>query len=217
MRIDIGCGLSKEPGYFGIDRMFHPGVDLVCDIEEGIPLPDDSAEFVMASRVLPYVGDLMRAMAEIYRISIHKGVVCILAPYAHSFPHLSNPFFKQKFDEYTPRYLTGRFYQPRNTAISPEIPDYPAPTPPFDFRLLRMELFYQYPFNEALYEAEELEVLKTLQANVVHEIMYHFAVVKQEISPQELEALSQKLHPEPKSLHERRRLVQYMQGMHDLR
>ncbi|UQZ35852.1 hypothetical protein C2I18_21350 [Paenibacillus sp. PK3_47] len=204
MRIDIGCGSGKETGYLGIGRMPAPGVDLVCDINEGIPLPDNSAEFVMASRVLPYVDNLFAVMNEIYRISTHKAVVCILAPYAHSFPHISNPLFKQKFDEYTPRYFTGEFYQPSCSTPSPPVPDYPVPVPPFDFRLLRMELFYQYPFNDSLYETEELEILKMLQSNVVHEIMYHFAVIKQEISLEELEAMSRYRYPEPRVLLERR-------------
>lgn len=158
----------------------------------------------MASRVMPYVSDLYAAMAEIYRICTHKAVVCILSPYAHSFPHASNPMFKQKFDEYTPRYFTGSFFQPPAGPLCPEIPDYPAPVPPFDFRLLRMELFYQYPFDDSLYETEELEVLKALQSNVVHEIMYHFAVVKQAVTPEELEFMSRQVHPEPQALLERR-------------
>lgn len=204
MRIDIGCGSSKETGYLGIDRISSPSVDMVCDINEGIPLPDNSAEFVMASRVLPYVNNLFAVMGEIYRISIHKAVICILAPYAHSFPHISNPLFKQKFDEYTPRYFTRDFYQPSCGTLSPPVPDYPVPAPPFDFRLLRMEMFYQYPFNDSLYETEELEVLKMLQSNVVHEIMYHFAVIKQEITLEELEAMSRYRYPEPRALLERR-------------
>lgn len=204
MRIDIGCGSSKETGYLGIDLIDAPGVDIVCDISQGIPLPDNTAEFVMASRVLPYVNDLYTVMSEIYRISAHKAVVCILAPYSHSFYHMSNPSFKQKFDEYTPRYFTGKFYQPAQGSISPEIPDYPAPIPPFDYRLMRMELFYQIPYEQSLYEIEELEMLKTLQANVVHEIMYHFVVIKKEISIQELELMSRVPYPEPHSLFERR-------------
>ncbi len=207
MKIDIGCGSAKESGYLGIDRTSYPGVDMVCDINKEIPLPDNSAEFVMASRVLPYVDDLMSVMAEIYRISCHKAVVCILAPYAHSYPHSSNPFFKQKFDEYTPRYFTGSFYQPSAGPLSPAVPDYPAPAPPFDYRLLRMELFYQYPFDQSLYEVEELDVLKTLQANVVHEIMYHFVVVKKDVTYTELEAMSRTPYPEPRVLLERRRLA----------
>lgn len=204
LRIDIGCGPVKESGYLGIDRTHYPGVDIVCDICAGIPLPDNTAEFVMASRVMPYVSDLFAAMSEIHRISTHKAVVCILSPYAHSFPHASNPMFKQKFDEYTPRYFTGHFFQPSLGSVSPEIRDYPVPSPPFDFRLLRMELFHQYPFDDTLYEAEELEVLRTLQSNVVHEIMYHFVVVKKEITREELEAMSSRIYPEPRVLLERR-------------
>ncbi|WP_310832399.1 methyltransferase domain-containing protein [Paenibacillus pedocola] len=211
MRIDIGCGSSKESGYLGIDRVAYPGVDIVCDINEEIPLPDNTAEFVMASRVLPYVNDLIAVMAEIYRISTHKAVVCILAPYAHSYSHSSNPFFKQKFDEYTPRYLTASFFQPSCSPLSPVVPDYPVPPPPFDYRLLRMELFYQYPFDQSLYETEELDVLKTLQANVVHEIMYHFTVIKKDISQAELEAMSRIQYPEPHQLLERRRLAKFRQ------
>lgn len=204
MRIDIGCGSSKEAGYLGIDRIAGPGVDIVCDIGQGIPLPDNTAEFVMASRVLPYMDDLFAVMSEIHRISIHKAIVCILAPYAHSFAHMSNPSFKQKFDEYTPRYLTGSFFQPPSGPVCPAIPDYPVPVPPFDYRLLRMELFYQYPYEDPLYETEELEILKTLQANVVHEIMYHFAVIKEDISIHELELMSRSHYAEPRVLTKRR-------------
>lgn len=211
MRIDIGCGSSKEAGYLGIDRIPGPGVDIVCDINQTIPLPDNTAEFVMATRVLPYVDDLFAVMSEIHRISIHKAVVCILAPYAHSFAHMSNPAFKQKFDEYTPRYFTGTFFQPPNGPACPVIPDYPVPIPPFDYRLLRMEMFYQLPYNEALYETEELEVLKTLQANVVHEIMYHFIVVKENITVQELELMSREQYAEPHALVRRRLNSQYRQ------
>lgn len=204
MKVDIGRMLAKEAGFVGVRPSPGPDADIVCDLDTGILLPDNCAGFVMAARVLPYVDDLLSVMSEIYRICAHQAVVCILAPYAHSFVHSSNPLFKQKFDEYTPRYFTDHFYQPEGTGICPEIPDYPPFTPPFDFRLLRMELFYQYPYDTGLYEAEELEVLKTLQANVVHEIMYHFVAVKQELTQQELRALSRKTHQEPTVIKRRR-------------
>lgn len=127
MRIDIGCGSSKEAGYLGIDRIAGPDVDIVCDISQGIPLPDNIAEFVMASRVLPYMEDLYAVMSEIHRISIHKAIVCILAPYAHSFAHMSNPAFKQKFDEYTPRYFTGSFFSPHPVQYAQKFQTIPYP------------------------------------------------------------------------------------------
>ncbi|MFB6367284.1 hypothetical protein ACFCP7_25200 [Paenibacillus elgii] len=149
-----------------------------------LPLPDHSVEFVMASRSLPYVHNNFKSlMAELYQLCVHKAVVCILAPYAHSFAHISNPLFKHKFDEYTPRYLTTSFFQPSQGAVCPYLYAYWPETPlPYDFRLLCMELFYQVPFVPPFYELEELEVLKTLQANVVQEIMYHFVVIKEPVS-----------------------------------
>ncbi|WP_282942393.1 hypothetical protein [Paenibacillus sp. RC67] len=197
MKIDIGCGSNKHEGFWGIDRRALAGVDMVCDLNNPIPLPDDSVEYVLASRSLPYVNDLFGIMTEIYRLCTHKAVVCILAPYAHSFVHMSNPILKQKFDEFTPRYLTSSFFQPSQGARCPELLyDLDSP-PPFDFRLLRMELFYQTPFVPPLYELEELEVLKTLQANIVQEIMYHLVVVKKRITSGELELMSRRSYPEP--------------------
>ncbi|WP_274649656.1 hypothetical protein [Paenibacillus humicola] len=197
MNIDLGCGTEKTPGFFGIDRRNLPGVDLIFDMNYPIPLPDDSVEFVMASRSLPYVRDLFAVMADIYRMCTHKAVVCILAPFAHSFAHMSNPFFRQKFDLYTPRYFTPNFFQPPSGARCPELPGYDDHEPPFDFRLLRMELFYYPPYEPPLYNREELEMLPGLEMNVVHEIMYHFVAVKHGITNEELVRMSSQSYIEP--------------------
>ncbi|ULL16006.1 hypothetical protein DVH26_17070 [Paenibacillus sp. H1-7] len=196
MKIDIGCGLNKHPGFWGIDRRPLQGVDLVWDLNDPIPLPDNSVEFVMASRSLPYVDNLNGLLSELYRMCVHTAVVCILAPYAHSFAHMSNPGLKHKFDEYTPKYLTPAFFQPSQSPVCPELLYMPDAAPPFDFRLLRMELFYQIPYAPPLYEMEELEVLKTLSVNVVQEIMYHLIVIKKPITSTELEKLSRLTYPE---------------------
>ncbi|SDE23889.1 Methyltransferase domain-containing protein [Paenibacillus sp. UNCCL117] len=206
MKLDIGCGARKQPGFFGLDKQGGPGVDLVCDLNDGIPLPDNSVELVMASRSLPYVDNLQTVLKEIARICVHKAVICILAPYAHHFRHMSNPYIKQKFDEYTPRYLTGRerFFQPPHTAVSPLVIDYDDFDIPYDFRLLRMELLYDSLYRSPLYEPEELSMLKELQVNVVHEIMYHLVVIKKDISEAELLWMSRQRYPEPHGLREYR-------------
>lgn len=200
MKIDISLDACLIPGFVRIAPAAAPGVDIVSDLKSALPLPDHSAEFVMASRTLAYADELNTLLQEIYRICAHKAVVCVLAPYAHSFCHISNPELKHKFDEYTPRYWTPRFSQPPYGPRCPDIPGYPPAAPPFDFRLLRMELFYRHPYRMPWFEDEELEVLKTLQANVVHEIMYHFAVVKQPVETRELEELSRGVYPEPPGL-----------------
>ncbi|MDF2927104.1 MAG: hypothetical protein K0R57_6018 [Paenibacillaceae bacterium] len=201
MKLELGCGDRKHPGFFGIDSRPLEGVDLVHDLNTGIPLPDNSVEWVMASRCLPYIHDLSALMNEIHRVCIHKAVLCILAPYAHSFRHISNPLLKHKFDEHTPRYLTQHFFQPSHTTINSPLSHYAGTESgqiiPFDFRLLRMELFYAETFRSPLYEPEELEMLLQLQANVVDEIMYHFVAVKESIAESELEQLSRQTFLEP--------------------
>ncbi|MDR6553247.1 hypothetical protein [Paenibacillus qinlingensis] len=197
MHIDLGCGHHKHSNFFGIDREALPGVDLVCDINAGIPLPDNAVEFVMASRSLPFVTDLFTVMSELYRICRHKAIVCILAPYAHHFRHTSNPYLKQKFDEYTPRYLTNSFLQPAGSPICPPVPEYREHHSPFDFRLIRMELFYEPPYSTTLYEQDELDMLQYVQPNLISEIMYHFVVVKQELRTDDWHRICNQKYAEP--------------------
>jgi hypothetical protein len=198
MKLDLGCGSRKHPGFLGMDAAPLDGVDIVCGLNDKFPLPDDSVEFVMAARTLPFVQDLFAVLGEIYRVSMHKAVVCILAPYAHTYHYISNPHIRHKFDEHTPRHLTPAFYQPPQGPACPEIPHYAdVVRPSIDFRLLRMELFYLPPYRSPIFEEEELEILQQLQLNVVDEIMYHFLVVKEDIELGELDRLSRTVFEEP--------------------
>ncbi|MDF2938999.1 MAG: hypothetical protein K0Q90_4372, partial [Paenibacillaceae bacterium] len=181
MKLDLGCGCNKHEGFFGIDKRQLEGVDLVWDLNKGIPLPDNSAEWVMVCR-FAHVDDWQAFMSEIHRVLIHRGIVCILAPYAHSFRHISNPLLKHRFDERTPRYWTTDFFQPPQSPASPPISDYGEDLDiPFDFRMLRMELFYAESFRPPFYDQEELEMLLSLQVNLVDEIMYHLVAVKESV------------------------------------
>lgn len=208
MKLDIGCGSNKHAGFYGIDRLPLEDVDLIWDLNESLPIPDHSVEWVMASRVLPYVNNIFAVLEDLYRVSVHKAILCILAPYAHHFRHISNPSLRHKFDEHTPRYLTRHFHQPSQGPACPEVPFYSATEPVFDFRLLRMELFFDAAFRSPLYEQDELEELVALQANVVDEIMYHFVVVKEEISELELEELSRQAYLEPKGVNSLRKVAE---------
>ncbi|GBG06031.1 hypothetical protein PAT3040_00522 [Paenibacillus agaridevorans] len=204
MKLDLGCGERKQRGFFGLDISPLEGVDIVVDMNEGLPFPDDSAEYVIASRSLPFVRDLFAVLSEIHRVCMHKAVVCILAPYAHSYHHSSNPHLRHQFDEHTPRYWTSAFFQPQLGPVSPEVSHYAGPKPPFDFRLLRMEHFYLPPYRSPIFEQEELEILQQLQLNVVDEIMYHLLVVKEDIATEELDRLSRMAYEEPACVQELR-------------
>ncbi|MFD0588326.1 hypothetical protein ACFQZE_09960 [Paenibacillus sp. GCM10027627] len=204
MKIDLGCGPNKHDGYFGIDKRRIADVDLVWDINESIPLPSDSVEFVMASRSLPYVNDLFKVMADLYRLCSHKAVVCILAPYAHHFDHMANPYIKQRFDESSPRYWTPSFYEPSHGFKCPELSPYADSSPPFDFRLLHMELLYDSEFDLSLYDSEELGTIQRFQPNAAVEIVYYVAAVKKVIAEEELDELSRGVYPRPNVLEQKK-------------
>lgn len=210
MKLDIGCGGHKRHDYLGIDTAAYPGIDWVGDLNGMLPFSSHAVDEIAVCRMLAYAADLTRSLSELYRISKHGAVVTLLCPYAHHFRHSSNPYLKHRFDEYTPRYLTANFLQPENGPVCPPIKPYDNfPPLPFDFRLLHMELFYDSAFSPPLYDQDELELLKSLQANVVDEILYRFVVAKEELPFETWQALCLREHSEPRAvlqLRERTRL-----------
>lgn len=56
IKLDIGCGANKQPGFVGMDYRKLPSVDIVHNIELfPWPLPDECASLVMASHMLEHI------------------------------------------------------------------------------------------------------------------------------------------------------------------
>jgi len=68
LKLDLGCGNAKPEGYVGLDKEPSPQVDVVHDLEQGIPYPDNSADEIRANHVLEHLSDKERIMAEIHRV-----------------------------------------------------------------------------------------------------------------------------------------------------
>ena len=68
MKVDIGCGRFKAGGFIGIDKAPDVGADIVCDIEQSIPLPDHSVSEVRMSHVLEHLHEVDFVLAELVRI-----------------------------------------------------------------------------------------------------------------------------------------------------
>lgn len=56
IKLDIGCGQNKNPGFIGMDIRPGPGVDIVQNLER-FPwkLPNESVSFAVASHVLEHI------------------------------------------------------------------------------------------------------------------------------------------------------------------
>jgi SAM-dependent methyltransferase len=99
--VDLGCGRQKRPGSIGIDAVDMPHVDIVADLNEGLPfLPDESVDAIYSDHFLEHVDRLELVVAEIARV-LKRGAC------AHvSVPHFSNPYF---YSDYTHQRFFGLY------------------------------------------------------------------------------------------------------------
>jgi SAM-dependent methyltransferase len=80
VRVDLGCGIHKPDGFIGVDVSFKPGVDVVADLNQSFPFPDNSVDFVRAHDVVEHLSDHIHTMNEIWRICKSHALIDIRVP-----------------------------------------------------------------------------------------------------------------------------------------
>lgn len=97
--IDLGCGRRKDPNSIGIDIVKLEGVDIVADLNKGIPLKDGTVDILVSFHFLEHVNDLLYIIEEIYRVVKPDGIVKIRVPYFNCFDAFTDPTHKNFFTE----------------------------------------------------------------------------------------------------------------------
>lgn len=77
LKIDLGGGIDKRRGYISIDQ---EDGDITADLNEGIPLPDNSVGIINASHILEHLKDPVKIMGEIHRVLVDGGWAMIEVP-----------------------------------------------------------------------------------------------------------------------------------------
>lgn len=123
IRLDIGCGENKQPGWVGLDIRPLKGVDIVHDLEDlPWPLQDECVVVALCSHVVehinPHKGGFIRFMDELWRVMLPYGEVAISTPHAmsHGFaqdPTHCNPCNETTFTYFDPDYPLWQIYKPR--------------------------------------------------------------------------------------------------------
>ncbi len=138
VKIDLGCGGSKRPGYLGIDILPLGGVDYVVDLEKGLPfIPDNVVDEYYSSHFLEHVENLGLILGEMHRTLKKDGILHIVVP------HHSNPYFysdythKRFFGLYTFHYFAGENHHFRRN-----VPQYGDS---FKCRIDRVQLIFRAP------------------------------------------------------------------------
>lgn len=82
-KLDFGCGPNKKAGFYGVDSMKFPGVDLVFDLTKKWPWKNESIEEAHASHFVEHLKPMERVhfMNELYRVLIPEGKCSIIVPH----------------------------------------------------------------------------------------------------------------------------------------
>jgi SAM-dependent methyltransferase len=87
LRLNLGSGKRPRDGFYSVDHLPLPGVDVVADLNEPLAgLPDNSVEAVYSRHTLEHVAALLPLMAEIHRVCRPEARVEVVVP------HFSNPY-----------------------------------------------------------------------------------------------------------------------------
>jgi SAM-dependent methyltransferase len=77
LKVDIGGGLFPREGYLTVDQY---DADILCDLNDRIPLEDNSVGVLNASHVIEHLKDPIKTMSEIHRVLAHGGWAFIEVP-----------------------------------------------------------------------------------------------------------------------------------------
>ena len=107
LKVDIGGGLNPYPGYTTIDT--RETADHVADLNDGIPLPDNSVGVLNASHILEHLHDKTKIMGEIHRVLAHGGWAFIEIPSTDGRGAFQDPTHVSYWNENSFLYYTDKY------------------------------------------------------------------------------------------------------------
>jgi SAM-dependent methyltransferase len=107
LKVDIGGGLNPYPGYITVDT--RETADHVYDLNDGIPLPDNSVGVLNASHILEHLHDKTKIMGEIHRVLAHGGWAFIEIPSTDGRGAFQDPTHVSYWNENSFLYYTDKY------------------------------------------------------------------------------------------------------------
>jgi len=114
LALDLGAGRRARAGYYGVDHIELPGIDIVADLNRPLEgLPDNCADSVSTCHVLEHVPDFLGLLSEIHRITRPGGLIEVVVPHFSNPYHYSDPTHVRTFGLYSFFYFADEANQPR--------------------------------------------------------------------------------------------------------
>ena len=165
--IDLGCGTHKIDGSIGVDLMRTSDVDVICNLERGLPFKNDSVDYIYTSHFLEHIDNLADLIHEIYRCLCPRGRLIIHVP------HFSNPF---GYSDPTHKRLFGFFsfdyYVPYDFQTGfRQVPNYQTPY----FRIITKRIYFYSPLVFLRPFSLLLERIINKNSNLIALYEYHLS------------------------------------------
>ena len=93
MKINLGSGTKRFPGYLNIDNDIGSKPDFVVDLEKDpLPFEDNSIDAVIAHHILEHLGDgFFHCIKELYRVCKHGTIIDVRVPHPKHDTFLIDP------------------------------------------------------------------------------------------------------------------------------
>ncbi len=137
VRLNLGSSDRAIEGFLNVDILSGAGVDIVCDLNEGIPLKDNSVAEIYAGHILEHLDDTVRIMEEIYRVCKNGAIVKIKVPYFKSIGAFKDSTHRRFFTEKTFDYFSESRKKKEN------LPDYGIKA---NFNILNISYLWSSPW-----------------------------------------------------------------------
>ena len=112
LKIDLGSGGAAAEGFYSVDHLPLPGVDIVADLNAPLALlPDNCVAHLTTRHALEHVREFLGLMREIHRITRPGGTVDILVPHFSNIYAFSDPTHVRFFGLYTMYYFVAAEHQ----------------------------------------------------------------------------------------------------------
>lgn len=124
IRLNLGVGSRPRAGYYGLDWIEMPGVDVVADLNQPlVGLPDNSVEAIYTHHTFEHVVNFLPLLKEIHRVMIPNGQIEVVVPHFSNPYGYSDPTHVRFFGLYSFFYFSDEIDQPKRKVPAFYIPE----------------------------------------------------------------------------------------------
>lgn len=146
LKLHLGAGEKRLNGFYNVDLVELPGVDILADLNEPFDqLPDRSVNRIYSRHTFEHIDNLMGLLSEIHRICQPEAEITIIVPHFSNPYYYSDPTHVRTFGLYTFNYFV-------DPAKQPSIRKVPAFYSPVKFKVKSIKIeFYRRSLLERIF------------------------------------------------------------------